>query len=156
MPILLDTHAWVWWVPEDRRLSKRAAAAIQATSRGEDGVWVSTISIWEVAKKVEKKQLVLDRPLRQWLEQATTVPGLFLAELSTAILLDSCELQQPFHGNPADQMIDCRLGPPPRRHSDHQGSKAAILSARADCLVGRRSMAPGHLMGFSLSASVHS
>lgn len=105
MPILLDTHAWVWWVSADRRLSKKAAAAIRRTTHDEDGVWVSTISIWEVAKKVEKKQLVLDRPLRQWMEQATTVPGLFLAELSTAILLDSCELPQPFHGDPADQMI---------------------------------------------------
>lgn len=105
MPILLDTHAWVWWVSEDRRLSKRAATAIRRSAQREDGVWVSPISVWEVAKKVEKKQLVLDRPLRQWMEQATSVPGLFLAELSTAILLDSCELPQPFHGDPADQII---------------------------------------------------
>jgi PIN domain nuclease of toxin-antitoxin system len=105
MPILLDTHAWVWWVSEDRRLSKGATAAIRRTAQDGDSVWVSIISIWEVAKKVEKKQLVLDRPLRQWMDQATTVPGLFLAELSAAILLDSCELPQPFHGDPADQMI---------------------------------------------------
>jgi len=91
MPIFLDTHAWVWWVSEDRRLSKKAAAAIERTAHA-DSVWVSTISIWEVAKKVEKKQLVLDRPLRQWMDQATTVAGLFLAELSPAILLESCEL----------------------------------------------------------------
>lgn len=105
MPILLDTHAWMWWVSGDRRLSKRAAAAIRQAVQDGDGVWMSTISIWEVAKKVEKKQLVLDRPLRQWMEQATTVPGLFLAELSPAILVDSCELPQPFHGDPADQLI---------------------------------------------------
>jgi PIN domain nuclease of toxin-antitoxin system len=104
MPILLDTHAWVWWVTEDRRLSRKAADAITRAARNE-GVWLSAISIWELAKKVEKKQLVLDRPPRQWVDQALGVPGLLLAELTPAILLDSCELPQPFHGDPADQLI---------------------------------------------------
>jgi PIN domain nuclease of toxin-antitoxin system len=30
MRTLLDTHAWIWWVTEDRRLSKRAKTAIAA------------------------------------------------------------------------------------------------------------------------------
>lgn len=104
MPTFLDTHTWVWWVTEDRRLSKKAATLVHAAARSE-GVWLSVISLWEVAKKVEKKQLVLDRPLRQWMDRATGVSGLQLAELTPAILLDSCELPQPFHGDPADQMI---------------------------------------------------
>ena len=53
MPTLLDTHTWLWWVTEDRRLSKRAAKAI-ASSEREDELWLSAISIWELAKKVEK------------------------------------------------------------------------------------------------------
>jgi PIN domain nuclease of toxin-antitoxin system len=104
MPILLDTHAWVWWVTEDPRLSRKAAGAIQRAARAE-GVWLSAISVWEVAKKVEKAQLVLDRPLRVWMDQALAVSGLLLTELTPAILLDSCELPQPFHGDPADQVI---------------------------------------------------
>ena len=104
MPILLDTHAWVWWVTEDPRLSRKAARAIQRATRAE-GVWLSAISVWEVAKKVEKKRLVLDRPLRQWMDQALGVSGLLLAELTPRILLDACELPQPFHGDPADQLI---------------------------------------------------
>lgn len=104
MPIVLDTHAWVWWATEDRRLSRKADDAIQRATRT-DGVWLSAISIWEVAKKVEKKQLVLDRPLRQWMDQALSLSGLLLAELTPAILIESCELPQPFHGDPADQMI---------------------------------------------------
>lgn len=104
MLTFLDTHAWVWWVTQDRRLSKRASSAIRnAVSR--DGVWISAISIWEIAKKVEKKQLVLDRPLRQWLDMATGAGGLFVAELTNAILIESCELPPPFHGDPADQII---------------------------------------------------
>lgn len=104
MQTLLDTHAWVWWVTRDRRLSAKARALI---ARGQrlGGLAVSLISMWEVAKKVEKRQLVLDRPLDQWLDQASAVAGLLVAELTRPILVDSCRLPQPFHGDPADQII---------------------------------------------------
>ncbi len=104
MRTLLDTHAWVWWVTEDRRLSRKAHAAIQR-SQGEESLWLSLISIWELAKKVEKGQLVLDRPLDEWLDPATTMPGLQLGELTRPILVESCRLPQPFVGDPADQII---------------------------------------------------
>jgi PIN domain nuclease of toxin-antitoxin system len=104
MRTFLDTHAWIWWVTGDRRLSRRARSAIRRAT-GRDGVWLSAISIWEVAKRVEKQQLVLDRPLRDWLSLALSSPGLLVAELTTDILLESCNLPQPFHGDPADQMI---------------------------------------------------
>ena len=118
MPIFLDTHAWVWWVTEDRRLSRRASGAIQEASRG-DGVSLSMISIWEVSKKVEKKQLILDRPLREWIDQALSVSGLSLVELTPAILVESCDLPQPFHGDPADQMIVASV----RHHRAHLVTK---------------------------------
>ena len=104
MRTLLDTHAWLWWVSEDRRLSRLAKSAIEK-GQHEDDVWVSLISVWELAKRIEKKQLVLDRPLDQWLDVATTMPGLHLAELTRPILVDSCQLPQPFLGDPADQII---------------------------------------------------
>ena len=104
MPIVLDTHAWVWWATEDSRLSRRAESAIRRAA-GSGGISLSVISIWEVAKKVEKKQLVLDRPLGQWLDQALGLSGLLLMDLTPAVLIESCALPQPFHGDPADQMI---------------------------------------------------
>jgi PIN domain nuclease of toxin-antitoxin system len=104
MPTLLDTHAWVWWVTEDRRLSRRARSAIAASASGKD-LWISLISVWEVAKKVEKAQLVFDRPVDQWLDDAVTAPGLSVWELTRPILVQSCGLPQPFHGDPADQII---------------------------------------------------
>lgn len=70
MATLLDTHAWVWWVSEDRRLSRPARRLIEKAVSGDD-LWLSMISIWEVAKKVEKGQLVLDRPLGAWLDTAS-------------------------------------------------------------------------------------
>jgi PIN domain nuclease of toxin-antitoxin system len=104
MPTLLDTHAWLWWATQDPRLSRRARAAINTAQRDND-VWLSLISVWEIAKKVEKRQLTFDRPLNDWLDAATTMPGLQLAELTRPILVDSCALQRPFVGDPADQII---------------------------------------------------
>jgi PIN domain nuclease of toxin-antitoxin system len=104
MPTLLDTHAWLWWVIDDRRLSRRAKTTIDAAQRDDD-VWLSLISIWEIAKKVEKGHLTFDRPLTDWLDAATAMPGLQLAEITRPILVDSCGLPPPFVGDPADQII---------------------------------------------------
>jgi PIN domain nuclease of toxin-antitoxin system len=104
MPTVLDTHAWVWWVTDDRRLSKSARATIErAAKRGE--LHLSIFSVWEVAKKIEKGQLTLDRPADEWLDTALSADGLHVAELTRPILVDSCRLPQPFHGDPADQII---------------------------------------------------
>ena len=104
MPTLLDTHAWLWWVTDDRRLSRRARTTIDGAQRDDD-IWLSLISVWEIANKVEKQQLTLDRPLSDWLDAATTWPGVHLAELTRPILVDSCALPRPFVGDPADQII---------------------------------------------------
>jgi len=104
MPTLLDTHAWIWWVTEDRRLSRRAKTEISKAT-DQHALQLSAISIWELAKKVEKKQIVLDRDLDDWLDLALNGRPLHLVELTRPILTDSCRLPQPFHGDPADQII---------------------------------------------------
>jgi PIN domain nuclease of toxin-antitoxin system len=46
--LLLDTHAFLWWLAGDKRLSARARNAV-----GEelDSVFVSAASIWEISTK---------------------------------------------------------------------------------------------------------
>jgi PIN domain nuclease of toxin-antitoxin system len=46
--VLLDTHAWVWSLIDDERLTQHARAAIA----GADAVFVSPISFFEIAQKV--------------------------------------------------------------------------------------------------------
>ncbi|MBY0494557.1 MAG: type II toxin-antitoxin system VapC family toxin [Cyanobacteria bacterium] len=104
MPSVLDTHAWIWWVDGDRRLSRRARATIErAGARGE--LFLSLYSVWEVAKRVEKGQLGFDRPLDEWLDAALAAEGLQIVDVTRRLLVDSCRLPQPFHGDPADQII---------------------------------------------------
>lgn len=104
MLTLLDTHAWVWWVTGDRRLARTARQAIEKAATAES-LALSLISTWEVAKKVEKGQLIFDRPVSEWIDQAAAQPGLQLLELTRPILVESCRLPPAFHGDPADQII---------------------------------------------------
>ena len=104
MQTLLDTHAWLWWVTSDARLSKKAKAQIEK-ARQEEDLYLSMISIWELAKKVEKKQLILDRGLDAWLDLAAATNAPQLVDLTRPILVESCRLPKPFHGDPADQII---------------------------------------------------
>lgn len=104
MPAVLDTHACIWWLTEDRRLSARARkAADRAAARGD--LFVSMMSLWEIAKLVEHGKLSFNQPLDSWLDTALATGRIQVAELTQRILLDSCRLPQPFHGDPADQII---------------------------------------------------
>lgn len=47
-PLLLDTHALLWWVDGDERLSETARAAIADPSRT---ILVSAASAWEITTK---------------------------------------------------------------------------------------------------------
>lgn len=48
MQMLLDTHALLWWLAGDARLSRRARAAI---GKQDNTVLVSAASAWEIATK---------------------------------------------------------------------------------------------------------
>jgi PIN domain nuclease of toxin-antitoxin system len=50
-------------------------------------------------------KLKLDRDVAEWLEAALAYPGVRLLDLTPAIIVESTRLPQPFHRDPADQMI---------------------------------------------------
>jgi len=104
MKLLLDTHAWVWWTTGSDRLSSRGKAAVRkAAAKGE--LLLSAISVWEVAKLVEKGRLRFDREAERWIEKALELPGLTLVSLTPSIACRACTLPPPFHDDPADQII---------------------------------------------------
>ncbi|HYL78592.1 MAG TPA: type II toxin-antitoxin system VapC family toxin [Bryobacteraceae bacterium] len=101
--ILLDTHIWVWWVSRPDRLESRHRDILD---RGADRVFgISVISCWEVAKLVEYGRLKLDRAVGLWIEGALAEPGISLLHLHPRIVVESTQLPQPFHRDPADQLL---------------------------------------------------
>ena len=101
--IILDTHIWVWWVGDSLKMDSRRRRLIMRHEA--DGLGVSIISCWEVAKKVQLGKLTMDRPIDEWVKMALEYPGIRLLPLSPQIVLDACELPGEFHKDPADQII---------------------------------------------------
>lgn len=56
MQVLLDTHVFLWLVNDARRLNKRTRATIE----GADKVFVSSVSIWEIAIKAQLGKMKAD------------------------------------------------------------------------------------------------
>ncbi|HZL34166.1 MAG TPA: type II toxin-antitoxin system VapC family toxin [Tepidisphaeraceae bacterium] len=101
--ILLDTHIWIWWVQGDPRLSSRNRDAIEKLEP--DGLGISVISCWEVAKLSVKGRIVLPLTPREWVRKALAYPGIVVLDLTPEIAIASVELPPPFHADPADRII---------------------------------------------------
>ncbi len=101
--ILLDTHIWYWWVGESPRLLDAHRALIDA--RRPEGLGLSIISVWEVAKKNQLGKLELDRPLAEWIDIALGFPNLILLPITREIVLDATALPNGFRSDPADELI---------------------------------------------------
>ncbi len=62
---MLDTHAFLWFVLEDRRLSATATALIEDPA---NDVEVSPASYWEIAIKIGLRKYSLPRPYQPFME----------------------------------------------------------------------------------------
>ena len=101
--IVLDTHIWIWWVHGDDRLASTQAEAIEANE--EEGIGVSAISCWEVAKLVGLGRLDLPEAVDEWMRQGLSYPGVSVLELTPRVAIESTQLPGDFHRDPADQII---------------------------------------------------
>ena len=98
--IVLDTHAWIWWASDPARLGRRGRAALEAA----DGIGVPAVCCFEVVAAAARGRIGLDRPAREWLEQALALPRVQLLPLTPAVAVGATQLGS-FHGDPADRLI---------------------------------------------------
>jgi PIN domain nuclease of toxin-antitoxin system len=100
--IVLDTHAWLWWVAQPGRLSRAAARAIDSAEE----IGICTLSAWEVAMLVGKRRISLDRELGTWVRQALALDRVVALAPSADIAVAAALLDaEDFPGDPADRMI---------------------------------------------------
>lgn len=104
-PLLIDTHYWIWLQFGTReRLTSTSLDLI--TSAGAQGIlFLSVMSVWEVAMLESKGRLDLYTTCAQWVEEALAMPGLTLAPFTPAIAIEITRLPGTFHGDPADRII---------------------------------------------------
>jgi PIN domain nuclease of toxin-antitoxin system len=99
--LLLDTHAFIWWITDDDRLSEQAGELI---ADGSNDVFFSAASAWEVAIKAGLGRIKL--PDDAWsftpdqLERNAFQPlPVHISHAVTVITLPE------IHGDPFDRML---------------------------------------------------
>jgi PIN domain nuclease of toxin-antitoxin system len=104
-PLLLDTHYWIWLQLGAREEFTRSVLGAINDAAASGSLLLSAISVWELGMLEAKGRIHLHAPSEQWVGEALATPGLTLVPLTSEIALASSRLPQPFHGDPADQII---------------------------------------------------
>ena len=101
---LLDTHVWVWWNMRPENLSRKVYSLLES-AENYDELLLSAISPWEFSKLIEKKRIGISCNPEEWIAEGLRMPKLRLIPLTPRISYLSTALPQPFHDDPADQII---------------------------------------------------
>lgn len=101
MKLLLDTHAWLWFLAGDKRLSRKQRQAIEDP---ESILFLSPISLWETCLLIEQGRVPFAGSTRQWIETARQALHVREAPVTFAIAERSRRVSVP-HQDPADRFI---------------------------------------------------
>jgi len=110
-PLLLDTHIWVWASNNSGRFKKAAASGIEIAAE-ERRLFVSAASVWEIALKAQKGDLLVSGDLRTWLREQRRYPGVRVLPISAGVSIEATLLptwmrksdKRP-HKDPSDRFI---------------------------------------------------
>lgn len=99
--IILDTHAWIWWVDESSRLPEKTLLFVEQADR----IGIPAICCWELAMLVAKERIGLNVDVEVWIDLALQRSRVELLPLTPEIAVLSTRLPGDFHGDPADRLI---------------------------------------------------
>jgi len=97
--VLLDTHAVHWWSSEPDRLSRSARRVLKSA----DELLIAGISWFELAWLVERQRIVIDMPIRSWLDDLSA--QLRTIGITPAIADSAAALPSSFPRDPTDRLI---------------------------------------------------
>ena len=101
MNFLLDTHSFLWFVTNDRRLSAKSKSLIKDR---ENQIYFSAASAWEISIKVGLGRLSIEGDLQDFLLQQLTENG--FAPLSIDISHSANTINLPdIHKDPFDRLL---------------------------------------------------
>ena len=101
MRYLLDTHTFLWWVTDDRRLSPRARALIRDP---ENEVLFSAASAWEIAIEAQLGRIVLRGDPREVIPRQVAANGFAQLAIETPHALEVAALPL-LHPDPFDRLL---------------------------------------------------
>jgi PIN domain nuclease of toxin-antitoxin system len=100
--IVLDTHIWVGYIDQPSQLPKPALDAIRG---GQEPIYISSISVWEVLMLERRGRLELRIPAALWVEKCERLALFHFVPVDNTIARLSVELPEPIHADPADRII---------------------------------------------------
>lgn len=100
--ILLDTHILAWSATDQDRLSRAAKVAI-AKARGQGGLGIASITLWELALAFFRGRLQTTGSVQAAVEGFSS--GVALHELTPEIVSIAAQLPEPYPRDPADRLI---------------------------------------------------
>jgi PIN domain nuclease of toxin-antitoxin system len=101
MNLLLDTHAFLWFMEGDQKLSARARAEIEGTDGRRT---LSVASLWEMAIKASLDKLTLAKPLGELIPPLLLASGIELLPIEVPDIARVAAL--PFHHrDPFDRLL---------------------------------------------------
>lgn len=100
--IVLDTHAWIWWLDDTERLSDPARTAIARST----AIGISTFSAWELAMLVRHRRISLRRDILEWIRRALSDERVEAIAPAVDVAVAAATLDDhEFPGDPADRII---------------------------------------------------
>jgi PIN domain nuclease of toxin-antitoxin system len=101
MNLLLDTHIFLWSLLEPEKL---ADPVVRALGEAGSDIWLSSISVWEIAILAEKGRILLNAPVATWMDAALKRCPVREAPVDHRVALESRSVNLP-HQDPADRFI---------------------------------------------------
>jgi len=99
--VLLDTHAFLWWVLDDSRLSRRVRDVV---GDPRNDVFFSVASAWELAIKAALGRLELPGALEDLLPEQLTLNGFRVLPVTLAHAMAVARLPHHHH-DPFDRLL---------------------------------------------------
>lgn len=105
LPLLLDTHLWIWTM--EKQASEVPPLVVQMIREASkhERLFISVISMWEVAMLAAKNRITLSSEPLTWIEIAVKGPGTRVIGITPRIAVDSTRLPGNPHGDPSDRIL---------------------------------------------------
>jgi len=101
--ILLDTHVVIWLSQDQRRISSRARDAITNTREGGQGLFVSSVTLLEIARLAHQKRIQLTPNLEAFLSEVER--RFSVLPITGRICVQAFKFPANFPKDPADRVI---------------------------------------------------
>jgi PIN domain nuclease of toxin-antitoxin system len=101
--ILLDTHVIIWLASDERRLSRRAKAAIDEARQADGGLAISDFTLYELSLLSRKRQIGLVISLEFFLSEVEK--RFVVLPITGQVCVSALSLPVGYPQDPADRII---------------------------------------------------